>query len=154
MTYDEKALERLDAKSVPVPHSGCQLWMGYASPDGYGVVSYRSKLVRAHRLAYQLANGVDPGDLNVCHRCDTPLCINPGHLFLGTHEDNVADRQRKRRQAKGPRQGSAKLDARRVGEIKRWLERGAGDNETAQRYGVSPAAIWKIRRGVSWRHVA
>lgn len=83
----------------PEPNSGCWLWTGCASPKGYGIVMERPKRVLIHRRMWEIANGVSiPSGLLVCHRCDTPACINPDHLFLGTHGDNVRDMYRKGRQ--------------------------------------------------------
>lgn len=79
---------KVEIKSV----HGCWLWSA-ASPGRYG--SFRG--VAAHRLAWELTNRKDIGDLCACHRCDTPLCVNPDHIFLGTHADNMADMVEKRR---------------------------------------------------------
>lgn len=66
--------------------NGCWMWRA-ASTGTYG--TFRG--VRAHRLAWELANSKPLGDLYACHHCDTPLCVNPGHLFPGTHQDNMRD---------------------------------------------------------------
>ena len=71
----------------------CLIWTGPATKDGYGVMTIgRKKQYRVHRIAYEIANGEEiPPGLLVCHRCDTPLCVNPDHLFLGTARDNMRD---------------------------------------------------------------
>ena len=84
----------------PEPMTGCHLWIGGADPDGYGVISRqgrRGKQERAHRVAYELFVGPIPDGICVLHRCDTPACVNPEHLFLGTNLDNVRDRDAKGR---------------------------------------------------------
>lgn len=80
---------------------GCRIWMGHVHDDGYGRVRYRVKRkaswIRAHRLAYLCWRGAIADGLHVLHSCDTPLCINPSHLWLGTNGDNIQDGIRKGR---------------------------------------------------------
>lgn len=82
--------ERLEANTIPEPNTGCLLWLA-GSSRGYGVLTINYKAKQAHRLAYELNHGPIPVGLFVCHRCDTPACCNPDHLFLGTQRDNVRD---------------------------------------------------------------
>lgn len=79
----------------------CWVWTGYCAPNGYGKINLcdtRQKVVAAHRLSWEWANGKDiPNGLYILHSCDNPPCVNPKHLFLGTQQDNVKDRERKGR---------------------------------------------------------
>lgn len=97
--------ERLEAHSVPEPNTGCTLWFGARCSAGYGVLNVDDRLALAHRLSWEREHGSIPDGLCVLHRCDEPLCIAPGHLFLGTRTDNSEDKVRKGRQSKGPSHG-------------------------------------------------
>jgi len=90
--------ERLANKSTFEPNTGCLLWTGGVSSNGYGTIGLRGKVLSTHRLSWELVNGPIPSGLYVCHRCDTPACINVDHLFLGTAKDNVTDKVQKGRQ--------------------------------------------------------
>lgn len=83
--------ERFDAKVVPEPTSGCYLWIGSYTGHGYGSFWTGTRNERAHRVAWQFAHGPIPNGQEVCHRCDVPSCVNPDHLFLGTHQRNMRD---------------------------------------------------------------
>ncbi len=74
----------------------CWLWTGTKLSLGYGILSVAGKSVRAHRFSYEMHRGSTTGKM-VCHKCDTPLCVNPDHLFLGTAKDNTADMHAKGR---------------------------------------------------------
>lgn len=85
-------------KYIPEPNSGCWLWTAGVGIGGYGRLWCGAGLTRyAHRFSYELAFGPVPSGMFVCHRCDTPACVNPDHLFLGTHRDNMRDMQQKGR---------------------------------------------------------
>lgn len=87
-------------RSTPEPNSGCWLWeLGQARFDGNGVVKHNRRQRIAHRVSYEIFHGPIPAGMFVCHKCDTPLCVNPDHLFLGTPKDNVDDMLRKGRAA-------------------------------------------------------
>lgn len=93
---------RFETFVSPEPNSGCWLWMGAANADGYGHFGIaRSKPDKAHRVAYRLYRGPIPTGMIVRHKCDMPCCVNPEHLIVGTHQQNMDDRAARGRTAKG-----------------------------------------------------
>lgn len=135
---------------------GCWLWIASKDHGGYGRYKVNGVAVRAHRFAFELVNGAIPAGLIVCHRCDVPACVNPAHLFLGSHADNAKDKVQKGRVR--PVRGSAcplaKLTEAQVFELRQRRANGAGVNYLARDYGVSPTTISRIVNGKNWRHLA
>lgn len=81
--------ERLESRHRK-EDNGCWVWTSYT--DGrYGLLSIKGKEEKAHRASYSLFKGKIPSGMSVCHSCDNTLCINPEHLFIGTHYDNMQD---------------------------------------------------------------
>ena len=146
--------ERLARRTEVNPQTGCHEWTGAAFRNGYGTIYAAGKSLGTHRVAWELANGPIPDGLFVLHRCDNRLCVNPGHLFLGDHADNMADMRSKGRQARGERHGRAKLTVEQVIAIKAILASGAlTQRRLAGRFGVSLMAIYRISSGKTWAHV-
>ncbi len=73
------------------PNTGCWLWPGQVNSGGYGITIWEGKQRLAHRISYEYHIGPIPDGLYVCHKCDVPSCINPGHFFVGTQVDNMQD---------------------------------------------------------------
>lgn len=93
--------ERFDSKTQQ-QSNGCVLWTGANDGRrGYGKFALNGVSVRAHRLAWEWANGPIPDGLHVCHSCDNPSCVNVEHLWLGTHAQNMDDMKAKGRAARG-----------------------------------------------------
>lgn len=127
---------------------GCWLWTGSKNENGYGVFSYRGKEWRAHRLAYFFINGHIPEDEKACHQCDTPACVNPHHIFLGSQTENIKDCVSKNRNQRGERSGHAKLTELDVIAIR-------GDSRSGkligEQYGISRNHANSIKKGTFWK---
>ena len=130
----------------------CVLWTKCTDPQGYGVAWYMGKKTLAHRAAWAKAHGPIPEGMCVLHRCDTPACVNPDHLFLGTRGQNNADRAEKKRSAdvSGEKHPASKLTEKQVIAIRA--------DERPQRvlaalYGVDQSAISNIKRRRNWAHI-
>lgn len=93
-------------KVSPEPNSGCWLWMGSHNEKGYGDFWFGDRLERPHRLSYEMLVRDYPAAWLMCHRCDTPACVNPAHLFPGTALQNTTDMVRKGRHKPAPRRGA------------------------------------------------
>jgi|SRR6187399_385690 len=144
--------ERFEDYISPEPNSGCWLWDGNKSDDkdGYCRLKIGGKMHRAHRFAYERYRGpIAKGQL-VCHSCDVRACVNPDHLFVGTPADNMADMNRKRREARGENRGVARLLPEQVLAIR---AASSTHTELARRYGVTRRTIQVIRLRKTWTHV-
>lgn len=147
---------RLAARTEPDTNGGCLLWTGYPV-KGYGAIRVSGNKVYAHRLAWELVNGSIPDGICVLHRCDVPACVNPNHLFLGTHAENAADRAAKGRNRGGDRRGEknshAKLTAATVLVIRERLASGEHQRTIASSFGVSQQTVSKLKMGTRWAHI-
>lgn len=134
----------------PEPTSGCWIWTGsYATGQEYGIavttVGGRKVRSNASRVAFRLLVG-EPGQLNVCHRCDNPACVNPDHLFLGTQDDNIKDAAKKGRTARGESHPNAIYSDAEVVRMRLAMRAGATRKDLVQTFGVSPATARRLRR--------
>lgn len=150
------SLDKLFEKSMPIPFCGCWIWMGGLARDGrYGSCSYLDHIYRTHRLSYFLAYGQIPDGVNVLHKCDIPLCINPDHLFLGTDADNMLDKTEKNRQAKGRdcNHPYNVFSENTVKEARTLYGFGFTLQEVADEYGCTKSTVSMIVNRKTWRHV-
>lgn len=149
----ERLLRRVD-KNGP---GGCWIWMGGKGSSGYGafqVGGHGSPTIGAHRYSYELHKGPIPNGLHVMHSCDNKLCVNPEHLSVGTHQDNMDDRDAKGRWnggvSIGEASGAAVLTEAAVIEMRRSPISHA---DWARRLNVSVNAIRYARSGKTWTHL-
>jgi len=96
-TTTAEAKQRILDYSEPVTESGCWIWTRCTSRQGYGQITICRKTIPASRVSYELFVGPIPDGMFVCHSCDTPPCVNPAHLWIGSPKDNVSDMIKKGR---------------------------------------------------------
>lgn len=119
------AAERFERHTIPEPNSGCLLWTGVVSSNGYGTfrIGPSGPSTSAHRAAWILRHGSIARGLCVLHRCDVRSCVNTEHLFLGTNADNSTDMARKGRGVRGSMPPRVKRCGHRYGAYVRFRSR-------------------------------
>lgn len=167
---NEKEIERFWKYVSVLSDNQCWEWQG--TTDGeYGKLHLKrdplvslyknpsNKMdVKAHRISYFLAFGVDAKEMDVCHHCDNPLCCNPKHLFIGTRQENLMDMVRKGRRTwvgmKGEDNPLNKLSDKQVIAIRKKYASGYSTQRgLAIEYGVARSLVGRITKGTVWRHL-
>lgn len=137
----------------------CWLWTGYCSKTGYGQFGLGDRILKAHRVSYEITYGDVPPKSYVCHHCDNPSCVRPSHLFCGTQFDNMQDMASKHRGMlqqhpelrQGERHPLAKLTDEQVRQIRQ--SSGISQDKLAKQFGVSRRMIRRILSRLAWKHV-
>lgn len=127
---------------------GCWTWLGRPH-RGYG----RHARMGAHRKMWMVIHGPIPQGTLVLHTCDNPQCVNPDHLYLGDHQDNMNDKVRRYRQARGANNGNAKLSEQDVLEIRQRHSKGFSQTDLTNMFPVNDRSISMIVNRKTWRHI-
>lgn len=160
----------IQARIEPDLNGGCWIWLMAHFTNGYGAVSNKSERL-AHRLSYRAFKGEIPNGLFVCHKCDVKSCVNPDHLFLGTHQDNMLDMSAKGRhwlmkepqkshlcgtkmkRATGTRNGQSVLSVDQVVEIRDRHGNGQGFASIGRDMGIHELTVRKAALGITYADV-
>lgn len=118
---------------------GCWEWQGHRDNRGYGSIGYGGRTLKAHRVAYELHHGEIAPGMEVCHRCDNPACVNPDHLFVGTHQDNMRDCRDKGR-------FHTKLTPSQLRDVR---ETNKPRRQLAEEYGISTDHVSRLKNNRS-----
>lgn len=144
---DERIKERIKKQST-----GCWIYTGLLDRNGYGLISVNGKTNYTHRYMYAKHKG-GIGNKCVLHKCDTPACCNPEHLFVGTRRDNMDDKVKKSRQLRGVEIKGSKLTDKKVKEIRNKYDSGMRQPKLSQIYGISQSVLSGIVNRKRWKHV-
>lgn len=132
----------------------CRIWDGARTTAGYGELVVNKILWYTHRLSYLLFKGALPKGMSVCHSCDTPSCINPDHLWLGSQADNLQDARQKGRTKMGSQCFWAKLTERDIVNIRLLYAAGnVSQSELAAQFNVAQQHISKVINLKRWTHI-
>lgn len=156
MTTPKHPFDLFDARYT-VSADGCWEWNGAIGNHGYGWFhsnySRRKWSALAHRVSWEFHKGEIPDDLEVCHHCDNMICVNPNHLYLGTHQRNMQDASERNRfnDRSGIKNPRAILNPEKAFEI-RWLDASGWTRKSlAAEYGVSIGTIDIVLSQKIWK---
>jgi len=150
-------LERFEEKFMPEPNTGCWIWTASLNPTGYGQFMLKNRPSLASRVSYELYKTKIPNKMLVCHTCDNRLCVNPDHLFLGTHQDNTNDMMSKGRSKNkvfyGESHGNSKLNNEQVLEIRSLHKTGLNYKQIASKFNITSENVGYIVLRKAWKHI-
>lgn len=134
---------------------GCWEWTAYKNKKGYGQFFFNNAIIGAHRVSLILAGQTIPSGCHVLHQCNNPSCVNPEHLYIGTNDDNVADKMRENRQWRpiGEKHHKTKLINQDILRIRDMHRCGARQVDIASWFNVTKTVIWHIIHRKTWTSV-
>lgn len=133
----------------------CWRWIGCGKETYYGWMGHKGRTLYAHRISYEIHKGHIEKGVLILHKCNNPSCVNPKHLYEGTHKDNSRDKELTENHNRGSNNPGSKLTEKDVIEIKRliqvefWRTR----KDIGEQFGVSGPAIGLIAMGKRWGHL-
>lgn len=142
-------------KKYEINENGCWIWTAGKRPNSKGVLYPRHHTqlgsIGAHRFSYSIYIESIPKGMMVCHKCDTPLCVNPDHLFLGYHKDNMCDMVNKGRSYRGQGEfaNSSKLTNEQANQIR---SMSGSQSDIAKHFGISQATVSQIKRFITYKN--
>jgi len=142
-------------KNIDLSSDECIIWPYRKTQKGYGQITKSTGFGRAHRYSYSVHVGKIPKGMHVLHTCDQRDCINPNHLWIGTHSENMQDMLKKGRghKARGEKQGSSKFKTWQVEHIIKLCHLGHYQQDIAARFNTVQSTISCIHLGKSWKHL-
>lgn len=149
-------VEKFMSQVYPEPNTGCWLWGGRHDEKGYGRLSHTLKFQVAHRMSFFIHNGEFDKKMHVLHKCDTPACVNPDHLYLGDQKQNNIDRDTRGRQktTRGSAHKLAKIYEHDVILIRKFHDpKKFPSRKLARIFGVDQKIIMNVIQRKAWRHV-
>ena len=147
--------DRFFARVIQTPKTECWLWTGGLTPNGYGKLMVDGKMMVTHRYSWKIHYGNIPEGMCVCHKCDVRTCVNPNHLFLGTVQDNVNDRENKGRGRRlhGIFGCNNILTEEQAMIAKACPEIRGAVTKIANAFNVHIATISAIKHHITWKHL-
>lgn len=148
-------LEEKIARKIDFDENGCWNWTGKLKKDGYATIYFKDRYMPVHRASLILFSELDPFDKIVCHLCDNRKCVNPDHLYFGTHRDNMLDRGKRNRKSfqVGSEHGNSIFIDKDIFEIRKMYELGNSIKNISKIKKCGYNTILKIVRRKTWKHI-